>query len=149
MDRDFAPATAVIVPNSARTIYISGIVGDNEDGSFGDFRTQCFLVFEKIAKVLQAAHPDFKSAQEAWASVFEVTAYHVGSLPDHLPIELEVGVRSKGLCPATDCSFAGCQQVPRRSSPHMDFCWREQPLSRGPELRDPREGRSSLRGGAA
>ncbi|GFZ44288.1 hypothetical protein JCM24511_02010 [Saitozyma sp. JCM 24511] len=89
MDRDFAPATAVIVPNSARTVYISGIVGDNEDGSFGDFRTQCFLVFEKIAKVLQAAHPDFKSAQEAWASVFEVTAYHVGSLPDHLPIELE------------------------------------------------------------
>ena len=43
---DFAPAAAVIVPASAKILYISGVVGDSADGTFGDFRTQVFLMFE-------------------------------------------------------------------------------------------------------
>jgi hypothetical protein len=45
---DFAPAAAVILPANAKTLYISGVVGDSADGSFGDFRTQVFLIFEVI-----------------------------------------------------------------------------------------------------
>ncbi|KAL0255295.1 hypothetical protein I308_100092 [Cryptococcus tetragattii IND107] len=86
---NFAPAAAVILPANAKTLYISGVVGENEDGSFGDFRTQVFLIFDRITEILLNASPSYKSAENAWKHVFEITAYHVGSLPEHLPVELE------------------------------------------------------------
>ena len=51
------------------------------------------LITQKIANILLKANPGYETAEEAWRNVFEVTAYHVGSLPDHLPIELEVGLQ--------------------------------------------------------
>ncbi len=38
-----------------------------------------------------SAVPEYGTPNNAWKNVFEITAYHVGSLPEHLPVELEVG----------------------------------------------------------
>ncbi|KAM0755304.1 hypothetical protein T439DRAFT_351104 [Meredithblackwellia eburnea MCA 4105] len=85
----FAPSAVVIVP-AVPTVYISGVTGDDENGVFPEIDDQIRNVFKKVEVALLKAIPEYGSAENAWASIFEVTVYHIGSLPDHLPLELEL-----------------------------------------------------------
>jgi enamine deaminase RidA (YjgF/YER057c/UK114 family) len=81
--------THVVTSTGAKTIYISGLVSNNNKGEVvgvGDMKAQVVQTFDNLKAALTAAGATFKD-------VVKSNLYVVGLKPEHVPIIREVRAR--------------------------------------------------------
>ncbi|KAI5475450.1 hypothetical protein MNV49_001371 [Pseudohyphozyma bogoriensis] len=76
----FGISAAVVLPPNARIITMSGQVGEKGGALLKTPEEQLERACEHINNALLAACPAFETSADAWASIAEITVYHVADL---------------------------------------------------------------------